>query len=99
MVLRSVLLKTNFVVYEAWQRSTRNTSEVYFTATDTINHFKIFDYGGGFSKIATSSSVPRPRQPVEAPTFCDVSDDISVRIFATKVGSVRGVKSSRLGNC
>lgn len=48
-------------------------------------------------RTAISRFVPSPLHPVLAPSFCAMRLGRSVRIFAMKVGSVRGVKSSRVG--
>ena len=42
--------------------------------------------------------VPRPLHFVPAPACCEISDGISLSIFAIHIGSVNGVKSSRLGS-
>jgi len=88
------------------RHSAQNTRRGYnLIATDTLDYlsqksdaFHLTDHRDCFSNIATSIFVPSPLQPVEAPILCDVSEGISVRIFAMKVGSVRGVRSSRLGS-
>lgn len=49
------------------------------------------------SSTATCTRLPIPRQPVPAPTFFS-SSDIATNVFATKLASVRGVKSSGSGS-
>lgn len=51
------------------------------------------------SNFATCTIVLSPLHRVPAPTFWLASEGISVRIFAMKLTSVRGVKSLRRGSC
>jgi hypothetical protein len=52
-----------------------------------------------FFSTVTSSLVPRPLHCVPAPCFCEADRGKSDNAFAMKEGSVRGVRSSRLGSC
>ena len=52
-----------------------------------------------FLRTATLISSPNPRHPVFAPSCCDNCFGNLVRTFAMNIGSVSGVRSSRLGNC
>lgn len=60
---------------------------------DSLSELGVF----AATNAATSNFVPNPLHFVPAPSSCDVSFGIPESTFPTKLGSVRGVKSSRRG--
>lgn len=62
-----------------------------------VVHLRASGHESLFS-TATSVLVPRPLHFVPAPACCEISDGISLRIFAIQFGSVSGVRSSRFGS-
>lgn len=51
-----------------------------------------------YNSVTVSTFLPKPFQRVPAPTPWEISAGISLKIFAIHMGSVNGVRSSRLGN-